>query len=130
MATTFNPANASVANSVDRARRLLADTGELLSEGGIVVFEFTDEEIAGWIEVDGFAEGVAKLAGSLAIKFSREPSSYADDGGLRVEFKERIAQLNKLAKDLRAQVVTNTPAPEGGVFVGGTLLNPSTAGLR
>lgn len=130
MATTFNPANASVANSVDRARRLLADTGSILDASGVALWEYTDEEIAGWIQVDGFAEGVAKLADSLATKFSREPSSYADDGGLRVEFKERIAQLSKLAKELRGAVITNSPVPSGGNFIGGVLPNPSTAGLR
>ena len=130
MAYTFNSANASDVNSVDRARRLLADTGQLTDASGTAIWEFSDEEIQGWITVDGFAEGVAKLADSLATKFSREPSSYSDDGGLRVEFRERINQLNKLARELRGSIIQNSPLPSGGNFIGGVIPNPSTGGLR
>lgn len=113
-----------------RARRLLSDVGELTDEDGGRAWNYSDEEVQGWIDVDGFNEGVAKLAQSLAIKFSQEPVKYRDDGGVEYDFGPRIATLKALAKDLRSNISREVKLTGAAIFIGGQLSGPSLQGLH
>ena len=114
-----------------RARRLLSDVGEMKDMTGATVWNYSNEEVQGWIDVDGFNEGVAKLAQSLATKFAQEPVSYRDDGGVAIDFAPRIKQLQELAKALRSNVSRELTLGVGAaVFMGGQLSGPSLKGLH
>ena len=127
---TFDPTLAPT-DPVHRARRLLSDVGELKDITGAVVWNYSNEEIQGWITVDGFNEGVAKLAQSLATKFAQEPVKYSDDGGVAIDFGPRIDTLRNLARDLRSNISREIPRGTGAAqFVGGQLSGPSLKGLH
>ena len=113
-----------------RARRLLSDVGDLKAEDGSTVWHYSDEEVVGWITADGFNEGVAKLAQSLATKYAQEPVKYRDDGGTDVDFGPRIKQLNDLAIQLRSNVSREKLTGGAAQFVGGQLSGPSLKGLH
>lgn len=131
MATTFdfNPELAPT-DPLHRARRLLADVGEIVDEMGVPVWQYSNEEISGWITADGFNEGVAKLAQSLATKFAQEPVTYKDDGGIEIDFRERIKTLRELAADLRRNISAEVNPLGASRFMGGQLSGPSTMGLH
>lgn len=115
---------------LDRARRLLFDTGEMTDENGVAVWHYSNEEVSGWITADGFNEGVAKLAQSLATKFAQEPVRYRDDGGVDYDFGPRIAQLNLLASQLRSNISREIPTGGAAQYMAGQLPDPTAGHCR
>ncbi|MEQ1761556.1 MAG: hypothetical protein ABL984_00285 [Pyrinomonadaceae bacterium] len=117
MATTYTFTD----TALDRARRLLGDTGV---DGS--TFLLQDAEINAEIATYRFNEAVAVLADGLATRFAQFPDETETPGGHTVKWKERVKAWQELAKRLRA---TNGPGTRRGAKLG-SLTNPTESNIR
>lgn len=111
-------------SGLQRARFLLGDV-----ENAALLL--TDEEIAGMIAAFGWTEGVAQCADSLVSRFAQDPTSYEDEGGMKVNFYQRMEAWEKLAKRLRSgEIRPLENRGLGGGPASGELANPPMSGVR
>lgn len=102
----------------------------LLGDTDTINYLLRDVTIDAMISQFGYREGVAQLATSLAVSKAQDPSSYKADGGVEVQWSERVAMWRALAKDMRTTIEPpSSPVVRSG-SAGASLRNPDTSKLR
>lgn len=123
--------DAALGTERDRARFMLGDTGALLDDAGGQVWLLQDETLDALIETYGFREAVALAADGLVARFAQEPDSYADEGGVKVEWRERIDAWRDLAKRMRVSAVGDVASViQGGRYESAPSTGPDMSALR
>lgn len=120
MDATYDP---SLPTERDNARLLLGDIDT-------ANYLLKDVTIDSMISQFGYREGVAQLATSLAVRFAQDPGTYEADGGVKLQWSERVAMWRALAKDMRAVIEPPSPAVIRSGASSGVLSTPDTSKLR
>jgi hypothetical protein len=116
MATTYTFSS----TLIDRARRLLGDTGV---DGSL--FLLTDEEILAETSTSPFNKAVANLADSLATRFAQYPDETDTPGGHTLKWTSRVKAWQELSKLFRK----TSNSSRGGAAQLALLTNPSETKL-
>ena len=87
MAATYN---ATLNSLKDHIRLALGDTPTGQVTGTVDDPLLQDETIQGKLVAFGYAEALAQLAEGLITLVGQRPSSYAEQGGLKVQWAERV----------------------------------------
>ena len=90
---------------------------------------FSDEEITGLLaQYTSESTALAQLASAALIKLAKMPDVYEEDGTLKVEWKNRFAAYQALAKQAQSETVLPGEVPQGPVA--GVLTVPDLSKLR
>lgn len=122
MAATYTPA---VGRPVDRARKLLGDTGV---DGGVFLLE--DEEILLDLGTLPFNEAVAQLALGLAARFGQYPDEIDKAGGKGTKWTKRVDAWFRLADEMRNAPSPLGTAPRRTVAKLGKIAEPANSKIR
>jgi hypothetical protein len=128
MAATYVVANLKT-SAKDRARFTLADVGALTDDAGAAVWLLQDEEIQAYVDMYGFAEGVAQCAERLAALAAQEPTKFKDETGLEVDWGKRWESWMETARKLRSGVASVKGAL-GSTVASGRVVGPDMTGVR
>lgn len=129
MAATFDP---SLAAPRDHIRLALGDKHDNATSGAVTAPLLQDEVIDAKLAAFSYAEALAQLAEALVTQFAQDPDKYAESGGLKLEWTERIRAWTELASRARAGLIVapSTRRTSRGTGAVGVMAAPSLCGLR
>jgi hypothetical protein len=114
MATTYN----SSATPLDRARRILGDTGV---DGN--TFLLTDEEIEAELQGEAYNAAIGRLALGLATRFAQYPDDTTTPGGHKMKWSDRVRAWEALSDRMQRM---KSPGVRQRKTMLGNLTNPTT----